>query len=208
MSKATTSLSVCTWMKKFLDPRTQHIWFSYAVSGRDNEVMLSDWYHHFIGNTNPMVWTDLILLKNEWYHFCLTWSASTKMDFYVNGVLVKSHDISTSSIGTGGTLIIGQDQDSVGGGFAANQAFGGDIYRLNVFSRKLRVEEIAAMYYDGRCSRLPSTLTHDVVVSWDMFLGATRSGTVQEVSAGCNESNFLSKVTQLVLQEISTCNGH
>merc|ERR1712176_258482 len=107
--------------------------------------------------------------------------------------------------GSGGTLIVGQDQDTVGGGFDVNQAFGGDLYQLNVFSRKLRVEDIAAIYYDGRCNRLASSLLHDVVVSWEDFLGATRSGAVQEVSAECDERNFLSKVTHLVLQELNTC---
>ena len=172
--------------------------------------MLSDWYHNIVGNTDVMKWTDLVLLKNEWYHFCVVWSsASSLMEFHVNGVLVKSHVTTTSRLSnSGGTLVVGQDQDSLGGGFALNQAFGGEIYQLNVFSRALRIEEIAAMYYDGRCSRLASSLVHDVVVGWEEFLGATRSGAVQEVSAECDERNFLGKVTQLVMQELSTCDRH
>ena len=208
-SRATTSVTVCTWMKKYLDPRVQHIWFSYAMFGRYNELMLSDYYHNAVGNSVYMLWTDLVLLKNEWYHFCVGWSASSdRMDFYVNGVLVQTEATSISSIGAGGTLVIGQDQDSLGGGFDKNQAFGGELYQLNVFSRKLRVEEIAAMYFDGRCSSLPSTLVHDVVLSWEDILGATRSGAVQEVSAECSERNFLGKVTQLVLEEVNSCRGH
>ena len=62
------------------------------------------------------------------------------------------------------------------------------------------MEEIAAMYFNGRCSSLPSTLVRDVVVSWEDTLGATHSGAVQEVSAECSERNFLNKVTQLVLE--------
>ena len=171
--------------------------------------MLCDYRRNIIGSSQAMDWTDMVTLKNEWYHFCVGWSASSdRMDFYVNGVLVQTKATNLSSIGAGGTLVIGQDQDSLGGGFDKNQAFGGELYQLNVFSRKLRVEEIAAMYFNGRCSSLPSTLVHDVVVSWEDILGATRFGAVQEVSAECSERNFLGKVTQLVLEEVNSCRGH
>jgi len=209
ISTPMTAVSVCTWMRKFLNPRVQHMWFSYAVSGRYNELMLSDWKHNIVGDKDVMDFSDIILLKNEWYHTCFTWSASTQMDYYVNGVLVKSKSNSVSSIGSGGILILGQDQDSYGGGFDINQAFGGDLYQLNVFSRKLLVEDIAAMYYDGKCSKLASSLVHDVAISWEDVMGATRNGAVHEVSAECtvrSDRIFLDKVKNLVLQELSTSN--
>ena len=104
-------------------------------------------------------------------------------------------------------MILGQDQDHPGGGFELGQAFGGELFRLNVFSKKLRVEDVSAMYYDGRCSRLPSTLVHDVVISWEDFLAGIKSGDVKEVSAECDESSFLSKVSMLVIQELNSCRG-
>jgi hypothetical protein len=207
ISKPMTALSVCTWLKKFLDPREHHIFFSYAVSNRYNEIMMSDWKDQWIGNKEQLQANELILLKNEWYHVCLTWSASTRrMDYYVNGVHVETKSNGASSIGSGGILIVGQEQDSLGGGFDITQAFGGDLYQMNVFSRKLLVEDVAAMYYDGKCSKLPSSLVHDIVISWKDILGAPRSGAVHETSAECGARTgrtILDKMTKLVLQELS-----
>jgi len=199
-SRVKTSVSICSWIKQSLDSRKKHYWFSYAVPRKFNQLVIGDWERHFVVDV-PIMLKGVVTLKNEWYHYCLTWSSSTGMDFYINGVLVKSQRITGSSIGSGGILVLGQEQDSFGGGFDQNQAFGGEIHLLNVFSRKLRVEEVAAIYFDGRCSRLPSSLVHDVVVSWEEFLGAQRFGAVQDVPTECDIGGNFAKVTKLVLQE-------
>jgi len=199
-------VSVCTWMKKFLNPEVQHIWFSYAIASSYNDLMLSDWYHNIIGSDDKMVWNN-VMLKNEWYHFCVTWSSETSMDLYLNGVLVNSKTTS-KIISDGGLLIIGQDQDTLGGGYDINQSFGGELYQLNVFERKLRREEVVGMYFDGRCSDLTSSLKYDLAVGWEEFINAPRNGKVQLVSAGCENSgnaDFLGKVAELVFEEMSMC---
>jgi len=211
-SKVATSFSVCTWMKNFRNSRETHYWFSYAVPSKTNEILLSDWGTNWLNHV-PYTWTSAVMLKNEWYHYCFTWSKGSQlMDIYLNGVRVTSQKNTASNIqlGVSGTLILGQDQDTMAGGFEINQSFGGDIHQLNVFSRKLRLEEAASMYFNGRCSPLPSSLVYDVAVSWDTFLRAQRYGAIQEVRAECrkfNERKFLGKVAQLFLQELNTYNG-
>lgn len=208
ISKPLTAVSVCTWMKKSLDPRVMHMWFSYAVTDSANEIALTDWMHNIFGST--WMKNHVILLKNEWYHLCVTWSASSsKMNYYVNGVAVDSINHSASSVRAGGILILGQDQDLYGGGFDVSQTFGGDLYQLNVFSRELLEEDVGAMYYDGKCSKLASSLVHHIVISWKDILNAPRMGAVHETSAECNSRTdriFLDKVTRLVLEELSTSN--
>ncbi len=49
-------------------------------------------------------------------------------------------------ISYGGTTVIGQDQDEVGGGFDATQAFVGDVTELNVWSTVLSESDIVAQY--------------------------------------------------------------
>jgi len=212
-SKLGTSLSICTWIKIFRNSREVHFWFSYAaVPSKTNEILLSDYDGLWLGSTGYN-WKPVVMLKNEWYHYCFTWSGATKlMDIYLNGVLVKSQQSSASNIHSapGNVLILGQDQDTMGGSFDVKQSFGGDIHQLNVFSRKLRLEEVAAMYFNGRCSPVPSSLVYDVALSWETFLGAERYGDVKEVPAECkkcNDRNFLGKVAQLFLQELNTCNA-
>ena len=54
--------------------------------------------------------------------------------------LKKGHVISST-----GTLVIGQDQDSVGGGFQDKQSFIGELSDLNVWNRVLSSQEILKM---------------------------------------------------------------
>jgi len=196
-SRVKRAVSVCSWIQKST-LRENHwtAWFSYAMSHETNEFVLGDWVH-ILEDRNRINWKDVITVKNQWYHYCFTWSQSTKMmDFFLNGTLVKSHMASSSiAIGTGGILVLGQDQDSYGGRFDKRQAFGGDMQQLNVFSRKLSVQEVATMYFDGRCSPLPSILMNDVVVSWEEFLGAQRYGAVQQVHAECGCGQNLTGMT-------------
>jgi len=203
-----SAVSVCSWVKSSKSRKhSMTFWFSYAAPHQTNMLLIGDW-ELYLNGASIVSWKNVIMVKNLWYHYCLTWSLSTKvMDFYLNGVLVQSRS-SGSTIAPGGIIVLGQDQDTYGGGFDVKQAFGGDMHLLNVFSRKLFPQEVAAMYSDGRCSRLPSTLMHDVVVSWEEFLGAQRYGAVQVVPTECGDRrNFLGKVTQLLVQELNTCNS-
>jgi len=206
-SKAGTALSVCSWVRTFRDRRDTY-WFSYALPGKDNTIVLAIYGDNWF-NQKQYRNANAFMLKNHWYHFCFTWSKSTQMDFYLNGALVKSQKDDAARFYSGGTLIIGQEQDTVGGRFDLNQAFGGELHHLNVFSQKLRQEEVAAMYFDGRCSQVRGSLVPHIALSWEQIIGARRFGAVQKVSAECekiDEKSFFEKVTQLVFDEIKSCN--
>ena len=62
---------------------------------------------------------------NEWYHYCLTWDSSTRnIIIYYNGVAKAAgtrQSVSGRKLSTGGTVILGQDQDKVGGSFSSSQ---------------------------------------------------------------------------------------
>ena len=45
---------------------------------------------------------------------------------------------------SGGTTVIGQDQDKIGGGFVADQAFVGTVTELNIWSTVLSESDIVA----------------------------------------------------------------
>jgi len=206
IDKPLTAFSVCTWMKKFLDPLVVHYWFSYAVTANFNEIIVSDWARHYIAGAG-FDRTDAIFLRNEWYHLCVTWGTKRNVDYYVNGVSVYSKGSSATSVRAGGILILGQEQDSYGGSFDLSQSYGGDLYQMNVFSRKLPVEDLVRMYHGGICGKPSSSLAQDIVISWKDVLDAPRSGAVNVTSVGCNfrtDRKFLDKVTRLVLEEQST----
>lgn len=70
----------------------------------------------------------------------MTWSSSTgNVRIYVDGELGKkfSNIAKGSSIPAKGTVVLGQDQDSLGGGFSTAQAYTGKLYGVYVWKRVL-----------------------------------------------------------------------
>ena len=65
------------------------------------------------------------IMRDEWYNLCFTWK-SGRADYYINGVSVYIGDVHpTGQIALGGTLVLGQEQDTPGGGFNINDLFAG-----------------------------------------------------------------------------------
>ena len=68
------------------------------------------------------------IMSDQWYNFCFTWK-SGRADFYINGVWVYTGDQHpTGRLSVGGTLVLGQEQDSPGGGFDINDIFAGETF--------------------------------------------------------------------------------
>ena len=70
-------------------------------------------------------------------------------------------------------MVLGQDQDSIGGGFDANQAFVGELTELNMWGSVFSESDVAAQYQN--CS-----IPHGSVLSWPIFKDAVH-GKVQVV---------------------------
>ena len=126
-----------------------------------------------------------------WYHTCFSWNAGSQHEeLYLNGDKVSERiSAANNKLPTGGTLILGQEQDTLGGGFDINQAFGGEIYGLQVFKRRLSAAEVGDMHKAGICSY--PTPTEGVVIDWEDFLDAQRFGKVEEITAGCSKWEIL-----------------
>merc|ERR1712060_375142 len=108
-------------------------------------------------------------------------------DFYINGVNYQTAGTApTGDIIAGGTLVLGLDQDKVGGGFKDPEWFIGEMYNLNVYKKKLSLEEVAGMFYSGRCADIPRPLTYDIILRWGDIMKAERYGTITAFDVGCN----------------------
>ena len=111
-----------------------------------------------------------------WNHYCFTWSNTNgEYKFYKDGKLEgqyvnlkKSHIIPS-----GGAMVLGQDQDSIGGGFDAYQAFVGELTGVNMWDSVLSESDVAAQHEN--CS-----IPHGSVLSWPLFKDAVH-GKVQVV---------------------------
>ena len=104
-----------------------------------------------------------------WHHICLAWENTLgSWKFFKDGV-VKDEGTSFKKGGNiteGGALVLGQDQDSVGGGFEASQSFQGMLSHVNVWDRVLDTSEIEEMSE----SCLPNERNEGNVFKWTDFL--------------------------------------
>jgi len=75
-----------------------------------------------------------------WHHICVSWeSSSGSWKLYKDGNLKQEGtNFKTGyTIRQGGTLVLGQEQDSVGGDFDASQSFQGMLSNVNVWDQVL-----------------------------------------------------------------------
>ena len=125
--------------------------FSYA-STYDNEFLIFNYQSFTIYRGGVNVGTGISANDGSWHHIAVTWRGSDgQTKLYKDRVQAYSGTLASgTSITSGGSLVIGQEQDSVGGGFAASQAFLGTIDEVRVYNRVLSANEIKANYQGGR----------------------------------------------------------
>uniref|UniRef100_A0A8C6WH05 Neuronal pentraxin 1 n=1 Tax=Neogobius melanostomus TaxID=47308 RepID=A0A8C6WH05_9GOBI len=140
------SFSVCLWIKSNASPGVGTP-FSYAVKGQSNELVLIEW-----GN-NPMeilindkvAKLPFLINDGKWHHLCITWTTRDGVwEAFQDGVMRGSGEnlAPYHPIKPEGVLVLGQEQDTLGGGFDATQAYVGELANLNIWNRKLTVAEI------------------------------------------------------------------
>ncbi|XP_066520357.1 neuronal pentraxin-2b [Hoplias malabaricus] len=170
------AFTVCMWLKSSASPGIGTP-FSYGVPGQANEIVLIEW-----GN-NPMellindkvAQLPLSLSDGRWHHICITWTTRDGLwEAYQDGQRLGSGEnlAPWHPIKPDGVLILGQEQDAVGGRFDATQAFVGELSHFNIWDRVLRPIDISSI---ANCSAyMPGN-----VVSWtdsdvEVFGGASK----------------------------------
>ncbi|XP_002731864.2 uncharacterized protein LOC100373759 [Saccoglossus kowalevskii] len=137
-------VSYCIWMKS--TSRNDGCLISYAVPGDANELLLYD-YDNLKIYINDHYTKQLAFQSTMAYVIksALRTSTTGHYKLYVDGVVVadgtKAQGVTLQG---GGSLYLGQEQDSVGGSFDTNQAFIGQITKFNMWGRVLSAQEISA----------------------------------------------------------------
>ena len=83
-----------------------------------------------------------------WHHICVSWEKSSgSWKFYKDGELKKqgTNFKRGHTIRQGGTLVLGQDQDSVGGDFQASQSFQGMLSNVKVWDLAVDATQIGKL---------------------------------------------------------------
>lgn len=140
------ALTVCLWLKVGAGPGLGTV-FSYAVPGQANELVLIEW------ENNPMqllindqaVTLPVTMNDGKWHHVCVTWSTHDGVwEAYQDGTKKGSgQNLSPwQPVRAGGTFILGQEQDTLGGGFDVSQSFMGQMSDVQFWSRVLSSPEV------------------------------------------------------------------
>uniref|UniRef100_A0A8D0GQN9 Pentraxin family member n=1 Tax=Sphenodon punctatus TaxID=8508 RepID=A0A8D0GQN9_SPHPU len=149
--------------------------FSYATATEDNEILIFKPKH---GEYRVYVGGDYVAFKipegpTDWEHVCFSWeSAAGLAEFWINGKpqprkgLKKGHTISTKAF-----LLLGQDQDSYGGGYDPYNSFTGELTDVYMWDYILSPTKMRSAYQDlqlPRCTlgwrNLQYEIKGDVVV--------------------------------------------
>lgn len=135
----TTGLTIEMWVRTD-DAAHDGALFSYASAGSPNEALLFNY-----ANLSPEInaakaagneGTGVAVNDGQWHHVAWTWESATgESVLYVDGTAVHTASIQAGhSLVGGGTLVFGQEQDSLGGDFEDTQSFYGDMDEVRVWN--------------------------------------------------------------------------
>ncbi len=161
---------------------------SYNVAGTDNEFFLLVTNAGRISIaldaltvTSANTYTQL--LDGRAHTVAASWdNTNGDIRFYVDGQLVETSTGTKASVtlGVGGTMVVGQEQDSVNGGFNSAQRFSGTIYDLRVWDRAISDEQVALNYQQA-----PGSTETGLRANWRMS-GLSGGNTVVDSVGGVN----------------------
>ncbi len=145
-----TDITAMFWMTSS-DTSKAGTALSYAVAGSDNEFLVYDYKDLSIYVRGSSASTGVSANDGRWHHIAVTWRSSDgTVRLYKDGSEVYTSIVAPGAeISDGGALVLGQEQDSVGGGFDPTQAFLGTIDEVAIFDRVLTGNEIRDYYKRG-----------------------------------------------------------
>ncbi|XP_021573584.1 neuronal pentraxin receptor [Carlito syrichta] len=141
------AFTACMWLRSRSGSTGQGTPFSYSVPGQANEIVLLE------AGPDPMellindkvAQLPLSLKDNDWHHICIAWTTRDGLwSAYEDGELQGSGEnlAAWHPIKPHGILILGQEQDTLGGRFDATQAFVGDIAQFNLWDHALTPAQV------------------------------------------------------------------
>ncbi|XP_032832040.2 neuronal pentraxin-2-like [Petromyzon marinus] len=144
------AFTLCTWLRRTgLGLGTI---LSYAVTGQPNELTLME----AGGDGVEVVVNDKVMLlplrvpRLTWHHVCVTWSARDgAWSSFLDGVRTGSGDglAPWRPLTGGGVIVLGQEQDVLGGHFDATQAFVGELTQLGVWAVALPPQAVSSLAF-------------------------------------------------------------
>ncbi|XP_053132425.1 pentraxin-4 [Hemicordylus capensis] len=179
-------LSLCSWVST--NASYLGTILSYATEENDNKLVLHgrdaaprNAIHFVIGDPAFRELPVGRLLDGRWHHMCVIWSSiQGRYWFYVDRRLASmgSRFQKGYEIPPRGSLILGQEQDTIGGGFETSEAFVGLLAGFAVWDRALSPGEVSGIATGKGLPRGPVLTLANISVL---------NGSVQKVDCTCLE---------------------
>ncbi|MDC1439302.1 hypothetical protein N8151_02000, partial [Flavobacteriaceae bacterium] len=130
---------------------TNSFWKSYSVLGTDNESLIGYYLNSndfYIVRFPLAYYTGVGFADGNWHHLVITSDrvSGAEIIYLDGGLAYQSTRGAGALLETSGTYVIGQDQDNLGGGFDANQAFEGFIPVVRMYDKVLSPLEVTQNY--------------------------------------------------------------
>uniref|UniRef100_A0A8C5UW88 Neuronal pentraxin receptor n=1 Tax=Microcebus murinus TaxID=30608 RepID=A0A8C5UW88_MICMU len=141
------AFTACMWLRSRSGGTGQGTPFSYSVPGQANEIVLLEAGHEPMELliNDKVAQLPLSLKDSGWHHICIAWTTRDGLwSAYQDGELQGSGEnlAAWHPIKPHGILILGQEQDTLGGRFDATQAFVGDIAQFNLWDHALTPAQV------------------------------------------------------------------
>ncbi|XP_068822290.1 serum amyloid P-component [Capricornis sumatraensis] len=169
LEKPLKNLTLC--LRAYSDLSRAYSLFSYNIYGKDNELLV---FKNRIGEYSLYIGKAKVTVRaTEEFpspvHICTSWESSTGIaEFWVNGKPLMKRGLKQGySVGSYPKIVLGQEQDSYGGGFGKSQSFMGEIGDLYMWDSVLSPEEILLVYQG-------SSLINPTILDWQALKYETK----------------------------------
>ena len=163
MSPFQSSFTSCMWIKRQHYASNPIVLHYYP--GGNSIILSSDGNYNWVQSV-PLSLRERFPEKNQWFHYCMSWHAGGRQRVYINGEEVGSASASSSSLPMGGEIFIGQQAQS---SKSSDHTFGGELFKLNLYSEVLSPSQIRAMSEAGMCSPI-ETQYESRTLRWEQIL--------------------------------------
>ncbi|KAM4531861.1 neuronal pentraxin receptor a [Odontesthes bonariensis] len=160
---------------------------SYAVPEQPNELVLLQGLHTPVELliNDKVAQLPLNLSRGSWQHICVSWTQKGGAWQAYQGGKLRGEGRGLAAghhIRPGGVLVLGQEQDSLGGGFDSSQAFVGEMSQVGLWDRVLSSSQVAT---SARCGRI----TQGSVAPWSENGIETYGGATKDPGEPCSKHN-------------------
>ncbi|XP_058127266.1 sushi, von Willebrand factor type A, EGF and pentraxin domain-containing protein 1-like [Anopheles ziemanni] len=144
------AMAVCGWYQTD-DDFNYGALVSYATAREDNALTLTDYSGLVVYVNGAHVVTNVSLNDGEWHFLCLCWTsdAGGRYELFLDGELrAAGTNLSAGvPVPAGGLLVLGQEQDRLGGGFSETESYRGRMAYVDVWTRALPASEVRHLYH-------------------------------------------------------------